>query len=91
MVRQATFRHAVVVVTGASSGVGRATALAFAAEGACLVLASRGVEALAEVERDCRAQGAQVLFVPTDIADPEAVERLSRSAVQRYGRIDIWI
>src|SRR5688572_6009834 len=91
MVRQATFRHAVVVVTGASSGVGRATALAFAAEGACLVLASRGVEALAEVERDCRAQGAQVLVVPTDIADPEAVERLARSAVQRYGRIDIWI
>jgi short-subunit dehydrogenase len=86
-----TFRDAVVLVTGASSGIGRATALAFAAEGARLVLASRSHEALAEVERDCRARGGQVLVVPTDIADPAAVERLTRLAVQRYGRIDIWV
>jgi short-subunit dehydrogenase len=91
MVRHGTFRNAVVVVTGASSGIGRATALAFAADGACLVLASRSAQALGEVERDCAARGAQVLIVPTDIADPAAVERLAASAVQRYGRIDIWV
>ncbi|GIE34631.1 short-chain dehydrogenase [Actinoplanes italicus] len=91
MVRHASFRDSVVVVTGASSGIGRATALAFAAEGASLVLASRGAEALAEVEIDCSAKGAKVLVVPTDIADPEAVERLADSAVQRFGRIDVWI
>ncbi|WP_243709361.1 SDR family oxidoreductase [Micromonospora sp. 15K316] len=80
-----------VLITGASSGIGRATALAFAAEGARLVLASRSQQALAEVERDCRARGGQVLVVPTDIADPAAVERLARRAVQRFGRIDVWI
>jgi short-subunit dehydrogenase len=86
-----SFRDAVVVITGATSGVGRATALAFAAEGARLVLVSRGQEALAEVERDCRERGGQVLVVPTDIADAAAVERLVELAVRRFGRIDVWI
>ncbi|MCW6003693.1 SDR family NAD(P)-dependent oxidoreductase [Micromonospora sp. CPCC 205371] len=81
----------VVVITGASSGVGRATALAFAAEGAELVLASRSPEALSEVERDCRERGGQVLVVPTDIADPAAVERLTTLALRRFGRIDVWV
>jgi short-subunit dehydrogenase len=91
MTKRSTFRDAVVVITGASSGVGRATALAFAAQGACLVLASRSQEALAEVERDCRQRGGRVLVVPTDIADPAAVERLARLAVQRFARIDVWV
>ncbi|MER7892869.1 SDR family NAD(P)-dependent oxidoreductase [Micromonospora sp. NPDC094482] len=91
MVKRRTFRDAVVLITGASSGIGRATALAFAAEGARLVLVSRGQEALAEVEHDCRARGGQVLVVPTDIADPVAVERLARLAVQRFGKIDVWV
>jgi short-subunit dehydrogenase len=86
-----TFRGAVVLVTGASSGIGRATATAFAAQGARLVLASRSAEALAEVEHDCRAWGGQVLVVPTDIADPAAVERLAGLAVRRFGRIDVWV
>src|SRR5688500_235696 len=84
MSRHRSLRGAVVVITGASSGIGRATALAFAAEGARLVLASRSQEALVEVERDCRARGAQVLVAPTDIADPPAVERLAQVAVQRF-------
>ncbi|MFF5219291.1 SDR family NAD(P)-dependent oxidoreductase [Micromonospora sp. NPDC000442] len=91
MVGRRTFRDAVVVITGASSGIGRATALAFAAEGARLVLASRSQEALGGVEHDCLARGGQVLVVPTDIADPEAVERLVRLAVQRFGQIDVWV
>jgi NAD(P)-dependent dehydrogenase (short-subunit alcohol dehydrogenase family) len=44
-----------------------------------------------EVELDCRARGGQVLVVPTDIADPAAVERLARLAVQRFGQIDVWV
>ena len=91
MSRRRSLRGAVVVITGASSGIGRATALAFAAEGARLVLASRSEEALVEVERDCRARGAQVLVAPTDIADPPAVERLAEVAVQRFGQIDVWV
>jgi NAD(P)-dependent dehydrogenase (short-subunit alcohol dehydrogenase family) len=78
----------VVLVTGASSGIGRATALQLARPGARLVLASRSAQALAEVERDCAAQGATVLVVPTDVSDPAAVEALFATAVDRFGRVD---
>ena len=84
-------RGAVVLITGASSGIGKATAMAFAGLGARLVLAARDPEALGEVERACQAQGAQVLAVPTDITDPAAVEWLSRRAVDTFGRVDVWV
>jgi NAD(P)-dependent dehydrogenase (short-subunit alcohol dehydrogenase family) len=76
----------VVVVTGASSGIGRATAIACAGRGDRLVLASRSAEALAAAARDCA--GAQTLCVPTDVADPAAVDRLIAAAVDRFGRVD---
>jgi short-subunit dehydrogenase len=81
----------VVVITGASSGIGRASALAFAGHGTRLVLAARGRGALADVERECRARGVDVLVVPTDIGDPEAVAALERAAVARFGAIDVWV
>ncbi|BBH70781.1 short-chain dehydrogenase [Actinoplanes sp. OR16] len=81
----------VVLITGASSGIGRATAMAYAAKGARLVLASRSGKALGEVEQECVARGAAVLVVPTDITDPAAVEELARAAVRRFGRIDVWV
>jgi short-subunit dehydrogenase len=81
----------VVVITGASSGIGRASALAFAGHGARLVLAARGRGALAEAERECRALGADVLVVPTDIGDPVAVAALESEAVARFGGIDVWV
>jgi short-subunit dehydrogenase len=83
-------KNAVVVLTGASSGVGRAAALAFARAGARLVLAARGEEALAAVAGACGKLGAQVLVQPTDVSDPAAVERLATAAEQRFGRIDVW-
>jgi NAD(P)-dependent dehydrogenase (short-subunit alcohol dehydrogenase family) len=91
MTETRTFRGAVVVITGASSGIGRATALAFAAAGARLVLASRSPEALSQVAADCLERGGQALVVPTDIADPAAVERLATLAVREFGRIDVWV
>ncbi|MEV4537498.1 SDR family NAD(P)-dependent oxidoreductase [Asanoa sp. NPDC049518] len=91
MSKRTSFQDAVVVITGPSSGVGRATALAFAAEGASVVLASRSEEALSEVASDCRRRGGRALVVPTDIADPDAVDRLAGQAVQRFGRIDVWV
>ena len=91
MGKRRTFQNAVVLVTGASSGLGRATALAFAADGAHLVLAARGAEALADVASECRARGADALVVPTDIGDPDAVDRLAAAAVERFGRIDVWV
>jgi len=81
----------VVVITGASSGIGRASALAFAGQGSRLVLAARGREALADVELACRGRGADVLVVPTDIGDPDAVTALERAAVAEFGGIDVWV
>jgi short-subunit dehydrogenase len=84
-------RGAVIVITGASSGIGRATALAFAALGCRLVLTARSAEALREVQRACRARGAQVLVVPADIGDATSVERLGQEAMNRFGRVDVWV
>ncbi|MEU1015092.1 SDR family oxidoreductase [Streptomyces sp. NPDC005898] len=82
----------VVVITGASSGVGRACALRFASRGWSVVLAARRAAELAEVAAGCRKhRGARALVVPTDVTDPEAVDRLARRAVAAYGRIDVWV
>lgn len=80
-----------VVITGASSGIGRATALAFAAEGANLVLAARGREALQELAAACEAQGAEALVVPTDVSDSQAMRTLAHAAITRFDCIDVWI
>jgi NAD(P)-dependent dehydrogenase (short-subunit alcohol dehydrogenase family) len=82
---------AVVVVTGASSGIGRATALVFAERGAQVVVAARRVDALEELARECQAAGGQALAVPTDTTDEAAVAELVRRAVERFGRIDVWV
>jgi NAD(P)-dependent dehydrogenase (short-subunit alcohol dehydrogenase family) len=84
-------KDSVVVVTGASSGIGRATALAFAGHGAVVVLAARREQALDEVARACESAGAQALVVPTDVTDFKAVDELARRAVERFGRIDVWV
>ncbi|WP_324676971.1 SDR family oxidoreductase [Hymenobacter sp. GOD-10R] len=87
-----SLQGAVVVITGASSGIGRATALTFAREGATLVLAARRAEVLAEVAAECERFGARVLTVPTDTTDAEAVRHLAEAAHEfGAGRIDVWI
>ncbi|MEU8609101.1 SDR family NAD(P)-dependent oxidoreductase [Actinoplanes sp. NPDC048791] len=77
----------VVVLTGASSGIGRAAALAFAARGDRLVLAARGLADLEKVAASC---GGSPLVVPTDISVRAQVEELADAAVDRFGRIDVW-
>jgi len=79
-----------IVITGASSGIGAATAEAFAREGARLVLAARSSQALEEVAGHCRRAGADVLIVPTDVTDAAAVAELARQARQWLGEIDLW-
>ena len=88
----ATLDGALVVITGASSGIGRATAQAFACQGARLVLAARDAEALQEAVEECRQRGAEALAVPTDMTLSDSVEHLATEAAQfGGGRIDIWV
>ncbi len=81
----------VIVITGGSSGIGRATALRAAQQGALLVLAARGEAALEATRREVEAAGGEALTVPTDVADYVQVEELGRRAVDRFGRIDTWV
>jgi len=80
----------VVWVTGASSGIGLATALAFAARGDRLVLSSRAPGPLEEAARQCRAAGSpDVLVAPLDIGDDDAVRAVGQRVRQRFGRLDV--
>jgi len=81
----------VAIVTGGSSGLGRAIAQAFAERGATLVIAARGAESLAAAAEDMRKRGGDVLAVPTDIRQTDDVERLMATTVERFGRIDVLV
>ncbi|MCI3936148.1 SDR family NAD(P)-dependent oxidoreductase [Chryseobacterium aahli] len=80
-----------VVVTGGSSGVGRATVEAFALEGCNIVIAARGQEALDETLHLCHELEVKAIAVPTDVSVAEEVENLVKKAILEFGRIDIWV
>src|SRR5689334_8719988 len=79
----------VVLITGGSSGIGRATALRLAGHGARVVVASRNAEALAETVAQAKGLGAQALAVPTDVTDPEQCRRAVESTVSHFGRLNV--
>ena len=81
----------VIVITGASSGIGRLTAIEAARRGAKVVLAARGVEALETAVQEITAAGGTAFAVETDVADFAQVDALGRRAVERFGRIDTWV
>jgi short-subunit dehydrogenase len=87
-----TMKHKVAVVTGASSGIGRATALELARRGAsAIAIAARRSEPLETLADELRSKGAEVLVAPLDVTDAEAVERLARDVAGRFGTIDLWV
>jgi short-subunit dehydrogenase len=90
-VKDRAVQEKTIVLTGASSGVGRAAALAFASKQATLVLAGRRVELLEELVSECEELGARAIAVETDVSDPDAMKNLAHEAITLTGRIDVWI
>ena len=84
-------RDMVVVITGASAGVGRATAIAFARKGATVVLLARGADGLESALAELRPLGIEALALPADVAEPSQLESAADEVVKSYGRIDVWV
>jgi NADP-dependent 3-hydroxy acid dehydrogenase YdfG len=81
----------VVVVTGASAGVGRATAHAFAKRGASIGLIARGEQGLDDARREVEQLGGRAIVLPADVTDAEQVEAAARQAEEELGPIDVWV
>jgi NAD(P)-dependent dehydrogenase (short-subunit alcohol dehydrogenase family) len=84
-------RPEVVVITGASAGIGRATAQRFAQAGARIGLLARGIEGLEGAKRDVEALGGKAIVIPTDVSKPDQVEEAAAKVEDIFGPIDIWI
>jgi NAD(P)-dependent dehydrogenase (short-subunit alcohol dehydrogenase family) len=81
----------VVVITGATSGVGRALARRFASDRALVAILARGEEGLRGTVEDVENAGGSALAIPTDVADHEQVDQAARRVVEEWGGIDIWV
>ena len=81
----------VVVITGASSGIGASTAQLLAESGAKVVLSARRKDRMEELAAAIREKGGDALVVESDVTDPAQMKALARAAVERYGRLDVWV
>ena len=86
-----TFSENVVIITGASTGIGRQVAIKFAEQGAWLSLAARNTDNLQEVANICSHLGGKVIAVPTDVSDSQECKKLIDITLEKYGRIDTLI
>ncbi len=84
-------REKVTIITGASTGIGRATARLFAEHGAIVVLTARSTDKLEELAHQLHVQGREALVVPTDVTQEDAVRHLVARTIETYGRVDILI
>jgi short-subunit dehydrogenase len=90
-VRSGERRRETVVITGASAGLGRATAREFGRHGARVGLLARGTDGLAAAKREIEQLGGTAIAIPTDVADAAAVEAAAASVEEMFGPIDIWV
>ena len=86
-----TLKEKVIVITGASSGIGEAMARVYAAQGARVVLGARSVQKLQLIVGEIRAQGGQAVYCGVDVTVPDQCRELIETAVREYGRIDVLI
>lgn len=86
-----TERPEVVMITGASAGVGRAVAREFGAHGACVGLLARGRDGLEAAAREIESAGGRALVIPADVADADAVEHAAATLEAEFGPIDVWV
>jgi short-subunit dehydrogenase len=86
-----TFSENVIIITGASSGIGQQLALQLAEQGAWLSLAARNVEHLEEVSKQCLQRGGKTIVIPTDVAEKLQCRNLIERTVEKYGKIDTLI
>jgi NADP-dependent 3-hydroxy acid dehydrogenase YdfG len=91
MPRTNEYAGKIVVITGASSGFGRGTAVELARRGVSVVLAARSETLLQEAANECRQAGAKAIAVPTDVSQREGVDQLARQALTEFGHFDVWI
>jgi len=81
----------IIVITGASSGFGKGSAIKFAEQGASLVLAARRADLLDDVARQCEQAGGRAVVVPTDVTQEADISQLTQRAINEFGRIDVWV
>ncbi len=86
-----TIQGKVVIITGASSGIGEATAKELASKGATLVLAARREERLKQLQQDIQTNGGQAIYKVTDVTSHEQMEELAKVALQEFGKIDVLV
>src|SRR5438046_3057567 len=84
-------KNKVVVITGASAGIGKAAAFLFAREGANVVAAARRMERLSQICSEIEELGGKCLPVQTDVSDRPQVQRLLDATLEHFGKVDVWI
>src|SRR5947209_19896561 len=89
MAKNDRFTDKVVFITGAASGIGRATALAFASEGARIAILDRSADALKQVEDTARKAGSEALAIACDVSEPDQVETAIQQVIATFGRLDV--
>lgn len=85
------FRNQVVIVTGASAGIGKSLALKLASQGAKIIIAARRAERLEDVAAECRLLGGEVLVVPTDVCDEAQCKLLIEKTIDEFGKLDMLV